>query len=39
VDYAGGVGAEKAGKGRRILNDALGVNPGDKMASGIGQVV
>jgi DNA modification methylase len=24
VDYAGGVGAEKAGKGRRILNDALG---------------
>ena len=24
VDYAGGVGAEKAGKGRRIKNDALG---------------
>jgi DNA modification methylase len=24
VDYAGGVGAEKAGKGRRIMNDALG---------------
>jgi ParB-like chromosome segregation protein Spo0J len=24
VDYAGGVGAEKAGKGSRILNDALG---------------
>ena len=24
VDYAGGIGAEKAGKGRRILNDALG---------------
>jgi DNA modification methylase len=24
VDYSGGVGAEKAGKGRRILNDALG---------------
>ncbi len=24
VDYAGGAGAEKAGKGRRILNDALG---------------
>ena len=24
MDYAGGVGAEKAGKGRRILNDALG---------------
>jgi DNA modification methylase len=24
VDYAGGVGAEKSGKGRRILNDALG---------------
>jgi DNA modification methylase len=24
VDYAGGVGAEKAGRGRRILNDALG---------------
>ena len=24
VDYAGGVGAEKAGKGRRIRNDALG---------------
>jgi DNA modification methylase len=24
VDYAGGVGAENAGKGRRILNDALG---------------
>ncbi len=24
VDYAGGVGAEKPGKGRRILNDALG---------------
>jgi hypothetical protein len=23
VDYAGGVGAEKAGKGRRIKNDAL----------------
>jgi DNA modification methylase len=25
VDYAGGAGAEKAGKGRRIKNDALGV--------------
>jgi DNA modification methylase len=24
VDYSGGVGAEKAGKGRRIMNDALG---------------
>jgi DNA modification methylase len=24
VDYAGGVGAEKAGRGRRIMNDALG---------------
>ena len=24
VDYTGGVGAEKAGKGRRIMNDALG---------------
>mgnify|MGYP000235845278 FL=1 len=24
VDYAGGVGAEKAGRGRRIKNDALG---------------
>lgn len=24
VDYAGGIGAEKAGKGRRIKNDALG---------------
>ena len=24
VDYAGGVGAEKAGKGRRIKNDSLG---------------
>jgi DNA modification methylase len=24
VDYAGGAGAEKAGKGRRIMNDALG---------------
>ena len=24
VDYSGGAGAEKAGKGRRIMNDALG---------------
>ena len=31
VDYAGGVGAEKAGKGRRIKNDALG--------DGFGQVL
>ena len=29
VDYAGGAGAEKAGKGRRIMNDALGEGFGE----------